>query len=137
MAREKSVEISSELRITVRELTVDQIERFVNEIGPQAGEEDFTMHFVMRVVELLEECTGASLEDVRSMTPSEIQSIYEAFREVNSVFFEIPQKLGIADLWDEIKKNIVNDLFSVLGNQTKKGSENPGCMIFPPSSILN
>lgn len=47
--------------------------------------------------------TNISSKEVMDFTPSEIEIVWDKFREVNDVFFGLPDRLGIKGLWDQIR----------------------------------
>lgn len=51
----------------------------------------------------LKKASNVSAEEALDLYPSEIEELWEKFKEVNSVFFGLPGRLGVIGLWDQIK----------------------------------
>ena len=51
--------------------------------------------------------TGLSFDDLRSMYPSEIKSLWEVVREVNSAFFEAAEAMGLGYMIREVKNQLL------------------------------
>lgn len=66
---------------------------------------------------IYEELTeGLSFEDLKGLYPSEHKQIWEAFKEVNAVFFDVVQMLGFNQLLDEILQGIKSDFISIFAD---------------------
>ena len=48
--------------------------------------------------DLLPRCTDLTVDQIKKMAPSDLVQIWEAFREVNDVFFSLAKKLNIQKL---------------------------------------
>jgi len=47
--------------------------------------------------------TNIKPKELMDFAPSEVDQVWEKFKEVNSVFFGLPDRLGVASLWDQIR----------------------------------
>jgi len=96
--------------ITIKELTVKQIieigEKMANpgEDKKESSDIDilkdaFKEHLALGV-------EGVSFDELIELAPSEIKVLYEKFKEVNKVFFEIAQQVGILNLLQKVKMEL-------------------------------
>lgn len=112
MRKTKTIKIDDR-EITVKELRVKDI-REIFERGESIGEgiDQFT--------ELLPLATDLSLKDANEMAPSELKIIWEAFREVNAVFFDAVAKAGIVD---HLKTSILTELTAAFATSLAQGTD--------------
>jgi len=104
--------------ITVKELTVGTIISIAQNIDL---ENLSLVSFVKFADEtFLPECVNLTLEQFKEMAPSEIESIYNKFMEVNKSFFVLAQKMGFQEMLDKMRKAIMRDFLSFV-----VGSFNP------------
>lgn len=112
MRKRKTVKIDSK-EITVKELTVREIMDILNEAGSTGTEDQGPADQIQDLKTLVEKhlikATDAKLEDFKEMAPSEIKEVVDAFREVNTVFFETAQRLGLGGLLDRLKSALLKD----------------------------
>ena len=115
MARmHKTVEIGDNKSVTVHELKVGQI---INLLGDEALSKDgeLGMGSIQTFAKRhLVNATDLSLDDAIDMAPSELKVVYDAFAEVNSVFFDIARSVGLEKLLAELKTAIVEDFSKLL-----------------------
>jgi len=77
--------------------------------------------FFEKFVKILPKVTNATIDDLKTFAPSEIKILWEAFVEVNTVFFEFAQKMGISDVVDGIRQTITNDLQNLFADSLSQG----------------
>ena len=107
MRKTKKIKVDNK-EITVKELTVRELLSFV---------EDSESVSLDTLGELLEVATeGLDMSTLKEMTPSEIKQVWDAFREVNSVFFDTAKALGMGEAVAEIKKSLVSDFSKLLAS---------------------
>ena len=106
--------------IIVKELTLKEImeigDKIANSSRGTKGGSDFDA-----IKDALKEhlelgIEGISFDQLVLMTPSELKTIYEKFKEVNSVFFEVAQQMGLIDLLRKIKIEIQNGFLKSLAD---------------------
>jgi hypothetical protein len=106
----------------IKELTVEEIIAFfdqaqnpINESGePGSQEDDMVTGLMAQLNEvLLISIPGLNAEQLTTWAPSEIEKLYEGFREVNQTFFTIAQGLGLNNLMEEVKQAIAKDFSSL------------------------
>lgn len=77
-------------------------------------EQDFTslLSFMRKGNEIVEQCiSGITFGELQDLAPSELKSIYDAFREVNEVFFfDLMGSLGVMDILGNLKSQFTSDL---------------------------
>jgi hypothetical protein len=61
-----------------------------------------------------------SLEDLKSMAPSEINQIVDAAKEVNSYFLSIARRLGLGKLIKDFQEAIMTDFSGLLAGSLKQ-----------------
>lgn len=128
----KVVEIGDK-EVTILELTVGNIIDLGQLVTGQAaapdadkadGAEEGTpgdadMFSISGIQKLLNEhlelaVQGATLDDMKKMAPSQLKVLYTTFREVNTVFFEVAQQVGMGDLLRTLQETVRRDFLSSL-----------------------
>lgn len=107
MRKLKTIKIDDR-EITVKELRVSDI---IGLFG--SGQSPDVMSVV---AEALPRCSDVTLEDLKDMAPSEIETIYEAFREVNAVFFKVAGQMGLDAILEELKASIRKEFSGALAD---------------------
>lgn len=123
MRKQKTIKID-EKEITVRELRVKDI-RDIIEQGDK-----IVSGGLEQIEEILPLATDLTLSQIEDMAPSELQTIWNAFREVNAAFFDLAAKTGIAEA---LKSSILKDLTALFVASSDQATENPGNMDTPSS----
>lgn len=114
MRKRKTIKID-EREITVLELRVKDAIEIYEEIESKKGLEDIRK----QVEQFLPRTINIDIEVLTTFAPSELKELYEAFREVNAVFFEAVQALGLDSLLNEIKKSILKDFMNLYAASSK------------------
>ena len=114
MARmHKTVEFDGK-SVTVHELTVNQIINLLND-DALSTEGELGMESIRKfAARHLPNVTDLKIDDMLSMAPSELKVVYDAFAEVNSVFFDTARAVGLEKLLSELKSAIVADFSKLL-----------------------
>ena len=121
MRKRKIVKINDK-EFTVKELAVKDIREIWEEVG---GEGDLAG--IKKLVEQhMPKVTDATLEDFKNMTPSEIMELVDAFKEVNSAFFEMARSLGLGRMIEEIKPAIIRDFTGLYARSSKQDTPESG-----------
>ena len=89
MRKSKIIKID-DLEVTVKELRVRDIVELFN------GSDDDPM--LDRFDEVLTRCTDIRREQLMDMTPTDLQILWDGFREVNSAFLDLAALVGLDDL---------------------------------------
>jgi len=97
MRLSKAITIDDD-RITVFEVIVEDLLSVID-----ASEADVRN----RIDELLPKCTDLSMARMKKMAPSELKKVWDAFREVNAVFFSAVEKTGMLSTLTDGMKNII------------------------------
>jgi len=93
-------------KITVKELRVKDVLQFFD--GLSISDAKDTAGFLALASKILPLTTDdLTFEDFKDFTPSEIKEIYEAFKEVNSVFFSMLGQLGLDKVLEELQQQII------------------------------
>lgn len=110
-----------EKEIIVNELSVKDLLSLFDESDPEKGIEGF----LGQVDEFLPRATDAKLDELKQMAPSELKLLYDAFKEVNAVFFDVARFLGLGSLLTQIKSSLVKDFGGLFAGLLKPGTEMP------------
>jgi hypothetical protein len=116
----KTVDIAEGKSVTVHELTVNQIINLLND-DALAGDTELGMGSIQDFAKRhLPNATDLKVEDMMDMAPSELKVVYDAFAEVNSVFFDTARAVGLETLLSELKSAITEDFSKVLAASLKQ-----------------
>jgi hypothetical protein len=97
MRKSKIIKIDT-LEITIKELRVRDIYELFS------GDEDAPM--LDRFDDLLTRCMDIDREQMLDMTPSDLKTIWDGFREVNVAFLDMAALVGIDDLPGLLKESL-------------------------------
>lgn len=115
MARKTKVVTIEGKDIVVKELTVKQVLGLFSKDGAKFG--DITLPDVVdKFQDLLPIATGMTADELMEMAPSELVTIYDTFKEVNAVFFEVLASLGITKILAEVKTSTVQNFSGLFAN---------------------
>ena len=91
----------------VKELKVKEIISLMNEDDLN----DTSLDTLKRIFseKFLPMCSNIELEDLEEMTPSEIEQIWDEFKEANKSFFGLAQKMGLEQMLQKLKEGILVD----------------------------
>lgn len=123
MRKQKTIKID-ETEVTVRELRVKDIRMIIEQGDKLVGG---GLDEIEKILPLATDLTIAQIED---MAPSELQTVWNVFREVNAVFFELVAKTGIVET---LKSSISKDLTALFVTLSDQVTENPGNTDTPSS----
>ena len=99
----------------LKEMTVKEI------IDLMQGDFDTSLDGLKQLIDkFLPLCSNIKQEDLYSMTPSEIEGIWEQFKEINSVFFRVSQQMGLNSMLGDLKEAVIKDFSSSLAALSKK-----------------
>lgn len=99
MRKTKTIKIDDR-EIAIKELRVKDIRRLMD----QAGDGDFGFSRIGDLLPMVTDLDPAALDD---MAPSELKTLWDAFREVNAVFFDLAARAGVGKaLAAEIRKSL-------------------------------
>jgi len=123
MRKQKTIKID-EKEITARELRVKDIRNIIEQ-GDKliSGGLD-------QIEKILPLATDLTLSQIEDMAPSELQTIWNAFREVNACFFDLVAKTGLAEAF---KSSILKDLIALFATLSDQATESPGNTDIPSS----
>ena len=106
---------------TVYELTVKQI----IDLMQQDTTDVSLLGLKGQFEQFLPLASNLTLEELYRMAPSEIKVIWENFKEINAVFFELSQQVGMTNLLDEFKKAIIEDFGKLLAISSRPAIPEP------------
>ncbi|MBW2598543.1 MAG: hypothetical protein JRC60_00220 [Deltaproteobacteria bacterium] len=116
MRKQKTIKID-EREITVKELRVKDIRDIIAKSDNLVGGE------LDQIKDLLPLATDLASSEIEDMAPSELRTIWDAFREVNAVFFDLVAKTGIVEL---LKTSVLKDLTALFATLSEQATETPG-----------
>lgn len=118
MPQTKTISINGK-EITVKELRVKDMLEIIEKAGK--SKKDVTIAGFKSLVEQnMTLACDASIDDLKEMAPSEIKQIVDAFKEVNSVFFETAQALGLGGITKELKESLKSDFMKIYADSLKQ-----------------
>jgi hypothetical protein len=118
MRQRKSVKIDDK-EYTVKELSVQDMLEI-------AGAATASTRTVVGIQELiaahLPKASDVTMDDLKKMTPSEIKILWEAFREVNSVFFGLTDSVGLTAMLSDLKNSFIREWSLLVQTSLKRGT---------------
>lgn len=115
--RQRKVIKIDEKEITIKEMTIKEIMGIVTDFTEMetTGIEDFKQ----QINKILPMVSDISLEEILKLAPSEAKEIYDIVREVNAVFFDMAEKIGLQKILGNLKNSIVSDFSSLVVDSLK------------------
>lgn len=116
MRKQEPVKIDKK-EIMVKELTVREILEIaeLKNVKSAKGEELSLTMFKKEFSNYLPKAvTGIKLDEMLDLAPSELKEIYDKFKEVNGVFFDVARAAGLTALLDQIKTAVQKDFLKLL-----------------------
>lgn len=107
--------------IQVMELRVKDYRALISKFGTA---EITPKMFLEEFENLLPLATNLTMADLDEMAPSEVSEVFEKFKECNSVFFDLLDKLGLGDLTGRLKEAMINDLQSAFVRPSNMVTQN-------------
>lgn len=111
MRRTTTITINDRV-ITVHELTNRQIWELRQQYT------DTSMADMLEI--MLPLCVDCSKDFLLDLTPSETQEVFDKFKEVNSVFFDLLGRLGIMDALGGLRETIAANMKELLSVSSKE-----------------
>ncbi|KJR41895.1 lariat debranching enzyme B [Candidatus Magnetoovum chiemensis] len=125
MRKTKTIDLGEGRKFTLQELTVGEILSIFGS-GDEKKETG-----VGDIFALAEKHCGLTAETLQTLTPSEVQTIYDGFLEVNAAFFDVAGKVGLQKLVAPLQKLIEKaiddyccEIYALLSNG---GTEHANC----------
>jgi len=103
----------------VKELTVGEILDILDIKDPDLSLAGLR-HFLLKRIPTI---TSLSEEDLRNYTPSELKTVWEAFKEINTDFFGISQQMGLGHLLGALQEALQKDFSKWFVDSLKKDME--------------
>lgn len=119
MRKRETIKIDDK-EITIKEMTIKEVMGIMNNFT-QTGETTLG-NFRKQIDDILPLITDITADDILEMAPSEAKLVYEKIKEVNSVFFEIAESLGMLKILGKLKDSIVSDFSSLVVDSLKQGT---------------
>ncbi len=113
------------VKIDDREITIHELR--VKDIMSVADGK--TTDLFALIKELLPKATSLTLKEIQNMSPSELKLIYDAFKEVNEVFFGLAASLKLTSLLETLKQGaltaVQKDLSKLFADSSNGGIQEP------------
>ena len=107
--------------VTVKELTVSQVLSIFNKFAKPAEDARGLDDMLTEAKELFSmSIEGLQWEELKDFAPSELKMLYDKFREVNAVFFDVARSLGIEEALGEIIRALKSDFISIFAASSKE-----------------
>lgn len=138
MRRTKAVTIEGiDKQFTINELTIKQIIDFMQTEEDGEALSDLSFAGIKSIAEkYLPEFSNVTLEDMGRMAPSEVATLFDAFKEVNSDFLLVAQKMGLLEILTNLRLAIMSDFSNLLVSWSKPDTEESGITDTPSSDML-
>lgn len=122
MIQTATVEVGEQKKtVTIKELTVGQILSIFDSFAKPNQEAQGLEDALAEAKELFPmSIEGIEWDELKELAPSEIKQIYEKFREVNNVFFDVACTLGINTALEEIIRALKNDFINMFVSSSKE-----------------
>lgn len=121
MRKRKTIKIDDR-EITVKELTP----RDILDILDGVDESNLKTGDLAALLDKhLDKAVDLKFDDFLDIPPSEIKNIYDAFREVNSVFFELAGQMGMSQILVRAKEAFVQDVSKLSADLLKRVTPEP------------
>ena len=111
MRKSKTIKIDDK-EIVVNELRVKDIRSLMGKAEKFSGADD--------IFSMLPFAVNLTAQEIEAYAPSELKLIYDAFKEVNTVFFFMVEKSGIAKM---LKSSISKNLTDAFAASLAQGTE--------------
>lgn len=110
----------------VRELKVKEILALFDS-GSKKAEETTELIGLkdLFVDEFLPLVSNVTIEDIKEMTPGELEIVYGHFEDVNKAFFAVARKTGFQDVMQNMKQAFISDFSNLLASLSKMGTRTP------------
>jgi hypothetical protein len=107
--------------ITVKELSVRDIINLVNDknlLGSASSKDGFELDALREEAEkyLPKFISGANMDDLLDMKPSELRRIYDKFMEINKTFFAVARTVGLDQIVAQLKLALQRDFLRLLAD---------------------
>ena len=123
MRKQKTIKIDT-MEITIKELRVKDIRDII------AQTDEILSGGLDQIEKVLPLTTNLTLSEIEDMSPSELQIIWDTFKEINAVFFGMVAKTGLAEA---LKDSILKDLTALFAASLNPATESPGNTDTPSS----
>lgn len=124
-ARTKQITIDGFPKVfTVRELTVAELMELFDSMK-NLDNDASVMDMFTTASDKLGMFGTAKMEDLKVMAPSEIETLYDGFMEVNNSFFKVARTLGMESLLDRVRAAFLEDFYELFVSVMQKGSPEP------------
>lgn len=119
MRKRKTIKID-EAEITVMELRVKD---YLETIESMDGKGDLNLSTITPIVKrLLPMACDIDPKAIIDMTPSEIEELFTAFKEVNASFFRMAQAMGLGEIIKGLKKTLLSEFAGIFADSLKQGT---------------
>jgi hypothetical protein len=110
----------------VRELKVKEIIGLLQDASSKA-ERSTELFGLKEVLEdnFLPLVSNVTMDDIQEMTPSELEIVYNHFKEVNKAFFDIARTTGFQEIVNELKSIFISDFSALLASLSKPAMVEP------------
>ena len=119
-----------EKEITAKELTVEEIIGLPEKIGEDTSADALEALLGGLLPQLID---GVKYDELKTLAPSELKTIWQKIKEANEVFFETAQWLELDGLLGEIKRAVMKDLSGLFADFAKQDIAGSGSTDSPSS----
>lgn len=119
--KQKTVKINDR-EITVKELTPRNILDILDGVDEQNIQ---TTDLVELLNKHLDKAVNLKFEEILDIPPSDLKELYEAFKEVNSIFFDMAGQMGLGQILVRAKEAFDQDVSKLFASLQKPGTQEP------------
>lgn len=120
MRKTKKIKLDDK-EIEIFELRVKDYLRVIDKVK---AEENMTpAMFFNEFKDIIPKCISISYDDLVEYAPSELEELYEAFKECNASFFKLLGRMGLNNLPSILSKAIEQDLSSAYAGSLPAATE--------------
>jgi hypothetical protein len=116
----KEVSISKTFKVIVKEFTTAEVFEFFS-FEKVAPKDESLDSFREQIDQYLPKCLdGIDLDGLKQLPPSKLKEIWTAFKECNSVFFEVAQQMGLGSWVERLRSAFANDFGRMFAGSLKR-----------------
>lgn len=118
MINTKIVKLADGTEVTVTEVKVKNVLKLLPmfSAGQKADEDDTELSFADHLQELMMTATGMKLDDLQELRSSEIEELWNAFRDTNSFFFVTMSRFNLEESVGTILRTVLTAYGEMFAN---------------------
>lgn len=94
----------------------------VKQILDMFDQEKTVSFFSLLDEQFLPAAGNITIDEIKEMTPSELEEVWAAFKEVNKSFFGLAQIKGVQQVLEKIQESFMADLLALFASLSKQAT---------------